>query len=747
MPAIPASHATPGDPYLTGAEGGVKAPVKVLAVRADGVDIEHLKTGQTHTVETGFLLTPAKAEGDGYVPSNGTGDAVDVPPPPLPVGSAPPGGLPALDARADAPAITPAAAPKKAKKAKKAKVQDLPMAKGCITHIRGTIKGNVDLEIPARHVLIIGDNASHKTGLIQQVELAIEAGAGDIAGRDWVAGTGELITLVDPRLATEVRAEIDCETPDGRKGTYTFVAPLKSSNKTGIGKADHTIPDNIKAVLPARAILRELRGKPERSRKFLLGVACALTEKEVLAGIPAELHPRYAALAPKDTQTTTYTPTERLIVALDASKKAAATAKKDAERLDKEVQAAASKLDARPDEDDLQAARETLLEAQGAVVTAARTERPLPPPPASTLPPPTMTNAASAAEIQARMAEMQAEFAKLQPLIAAGLPEATLKKLGVMGDALEITLGEGSESCLLCANPLPTTVQRKIEDGVHALSVQNETAILSRIRVAELQRAYVDCEQRIAALQAPTPALPTPTAPTEAPEAVPTEEDESAATPLTLAEAQQAQQEAQDALQALRDAASGWTNLDGVRARQQTTAALHRDLEYLHNVLSDLVANKVIEGSRAWVARVQKHLIKGDKFWFDSSTGRYGLVRQVEYPDGTTGARKDSALCGAEWARVTMALCAACVPSDVDVAVLVPEDRDWGYNGRSLRTALDGLSAFPGQILFPTATRPYRGVPKGWGVIVLDKAGKVLLSVVNPDTKTFDAALKLAFAV
>ena len=121
-----------------------------------------------------------------------------------------------------------------------------------------------------------------------------------------------------------------------------------------------------------------------------------------------------------------------------------------------------------------------------------------------------------------------------------------------------------------------------------------------------------------------------------------------------------------------------------------------------------LVSALVMDAVGVFRNRVQRFLPKEETFGikFDKSVVRYGLLRDGEI---------HTALSGAEWARVSAALAAACTPPGAGLPVLVPEDRAW--DPKTLRGVLQGLNGYRGQVLVATTIKPYRGVPAGWTLI------------------------------
>lgn len=133
------------------------------------------------------------------------------------------------------------------------------------------------------------------------------------------------------------------------------------------------------------------------------------------------------------------------------------------------------------------------------------------------------------------------------------------------------------------------------------------------------------------------------------------------------------------------------------RADHLTTAA-----KSLETVGKDMIDRM----KRTFETKVQSFLPSGDEFSVDLASSRVGLVR-----DG----QLHSALSGAEWTRVLLALASTSL-SDSTPSVLAPRDRAWDPD--TLSSVMIGLSEAPGQIIL-MSTVPPSSTPSGWTVITL----------------------------
>ena len=152
--------------------------------------------------------------------------------------------------------------------------------------------------------------------------------------------------------------------------------------------------------------------------------------------------------------------------------------------------------------------------------------------------------------------------------------------------------------------------------------------------------------------------------------------------------------------------------MDIARETERAAAAEVEGWTYLRAICSSLVEELVEGAVSTFTARVQRFLPETDEFGIRLTTNsiRYGLV------EGAADNRVlHTALSGAEWARVSLALAAVCTPEEADVSVLVPEDRAW--DAKTLKGVLKGLSDYDGQVIVTTTVKPFRGVPAGWTLL------------------------------
>ena len=114
---------------------------------------------------------------------------------------------------------------------------------------------------------------------------------------------------------------------------------------------------------------------------------------------------------------------------------------------------------------------------------------------------------------------------------------------------------------------------------------------------------------------------------------------------------------------------------------------------------------------------VQEYLPPGDMFRMVLVENKKPVCR-MGFKRGET---LHTALSGAEWARLTLALgCATFKADDKTLAIFTPEER--AFDGDTLATVMNALSDAPGQVLLQSPTKPTNRYHAEWSVVDLDKA-------------------------
>lgn len=563
-----------------------------------------------------------------------------------------------------------------------------------VAHVRGTVKGGVDTAL-APKTLIVGQNGAGKSRVVNALELALSGYASDVVGRPQMRSGSDLIALAPDGEPLHAQVTLSDER------SASFRVERKPGGKTG--RPEHAPIDGLNVVYPAPDVVAALRGNVQTARSFVLRHAgLNLT----LAGLLEQVPPKYR----EDFDAVHQLHDERdpiacLLLARDGAARVAKAARAEAK-------AAATIVDSSggasvPDADALDAAQVAVREAAAAYEEA----RKLP----------------EAVDLHALYGQAQAALAALQQAEAAvaGLSEAAGQDVAGSEDAAKArhalhtllsltadhTPGTAQIPCVLCGQTAtvdPADYRARAAALVQA--GEREQAVMeARRRLPAAQQAQQRAQQHAERVVAAYREAHAAQSGTEG------SQDRNAAIQAAYA----ALTEAETTLRTMQQAQG---RADEVRRAKERAAEAEERAERmgdLATICGDLVDDLVKDGREGFIARVQQYLPDTDTFDLVLRDNKrdvcmFGLVR-----DGTL----HTALSGAEWARLTLALGAACIPTEGDVlAVLTPEER--AYDGVTLAAVMRALSDAPGQVILTSPIKPRGRTPAGWAVIEAGEAGE-----------------------
>lgn len=421
------------------------------------------------------------------------------------------------------------------------------------------------------------------------------------------------------------------------------------------------------AFLPLHTVREVLEGSPATARKAFLAWAAS----DVSVGDVEEMVPAIYAAKYKDISASVgrgKNPVDALLATLEYVGKRQRDAAKEASGAESLLAGMTQDLDEAPTEQDLEAGR------LGAADLAARLSR--------------------VQSAQAQHASLMSKIAGLRQQLAAPVPASStssedLRFYGNMAAAAGTAVARGLDACPLCSSAVGRAHLKACADFYAAEA--KGTALPTGPSPADLQRRLAELAQEAALLPADL-------------------------VDADVAAVQAQATAAQDQYLAMRTTADKWSSL---RRARDTVAEMTRESETYKGMKKELegvVAGLLKRVSDAFVKRVQAFMPDGWTFGLqlvdgDKEVFRLGLL---------AAGRLRAALSGAEWATVTCALSMAIsagAPADRPVLVM-PEDRGW--DGDTLSKVLSAWSAFDGQVVIGTPTKPKK-VPKGWTVIELGK--------------------------
>lgn len=562
-----------------------------------------------------------------------------------------------------------------------------------IKSVESNVKKGAKVELTQR-TLIIGPNGSGKSSIVNAVELALTGRASDVVGRTEVAKGIDLLALA-PADADALWSKATLS--DGRTVEWRCERNAKTG---GAREATHTLPADVKPSFPVRQVREALAGSPATVRAWLVGrIGSAVTDAAILGLLPEDLHAAYADL----TKPLFGYPAQVLLDAREAAGKQARNAGADAKAANALAESTGAGLAMEPSDDEVEAAR---LRVREAAVAASSTMK------ARVFYDLVALRADAEMKVMA-YSTLNDEVAHLTVEDNHVITRPNVEVARTRDALTRVLTFHGqhrAEECLVCASP--------IRYGSHDAMLQRAEALAA---AAQKDVAMLEAQARLEKAKAMLP------------EALRVAQD--AVANFRAAEAAMAQADAQPAtnpdphgmlrgaeeqVRALESARAAWQNVRAAKLRARDLSARQRLYSDLHDAIEDAIGAVLERARRDFVAKVQSYLPPEDAFDLVLSANGKDVCQFGFNRDGAL----HTALSGAEWARLTLALAAAVSSKDeADVAVLTPEDR--AFDADTLRAVMVGMSNAPGQVILCSPVAPAGRTPKGWTVIDLSGAASV----------------------
>ena len=560
-------------------------------------------------------------------------------------------------------------------------------------HAAGTVKGGVDAVLGPK-TLIVGPKGAGKSRIVNTLELALSGYASDVVGRPQMRSGSDLIALAPEDAPLEARVTLS----DDRSASFKI--ERKPGGKTS--KPDPAPIAGLKVIYPAIDVVAALRGTVQNARTFVLrhaglDVSLAALKKK----IPEKLHGDFDLLAGDNED-----PIEMLLAVRDGAAKGVKDAENKADAAQETVDSATETPV--PDEAALEAGRAAVR----AAVAAYEAARALPEPVDLTA---LYAQAQAALAALAAQEEQVANLARVAGMQTAGSDDAAQAR-GALTTLLRLTARHtpevGEATCILCGETTtvdPTDYQARADSLTTA--GEQEATIMEAKRLLPAQQARLTQVQAHA--EAVVGRYREAYSAHEASNGAGTGQDRA----TQVATAYAGMFAAEQALSKIQNAAGRSEAVEKARATVSEQRARKSRLEDLGVVCSDTVDDLVKSGREGFVARVQKYLPEGDVFDLvlrehKRDVCMFGLVRN---------GFLHTALSGAEWATLTLALGSACIPPGDDVlAILIPEER--AYDGVALAALMRALSSAPGQVILTSPIKPRGRTPAGWTIVEAGEA-------------------------
>lgn len=561
-----------------------------------------------------------------------------------------------------------------------------------VERVEGTVKGNVSANL-GRLTLIVGPNGSGKSRLINTLELALLGFASDVVGRAEMRKEGELIALAE---GDELIAKVVLN--DGRVSQWGT-----QKTKTGAKRADHV--KSVQAEFPVTEVRGALTGSVETARKWLLQrIAATVSRNDVKKYLVSDESETLFETKAKYLQGSEV---DILVGVLESAKSEKRSKSTQATANAKSIATLADGLAPEPTEAQLNGAKD-LAEAamqnyRQAVEQSAIQRTMAPPAPLE----PAYAELVGLGELLAKVRQyndqlveqLQAQGGELTPDDAV-LYDIRAKLL----DITKLHQQHGAHQCLVCNGTIFGNAMQQRADTLTRGMEKMASRKTFADELAEGRTIEKEVQSRFDASLANYNALKEAHAVYVVPSATSNGD--------AVAEAQRVWESANQAVVALTKAAEGWRSVRSLKQEEREAKRAVGHLEELIEGCKAAVEGILKSATTDFIAKVQSYLPTTDVFALELEDGerevcRFGFVRNGQL---------HTALSGAEWARLTIALaCATSTDSPDTLRIFVPEDR--AFDPHTLRGVLEALTSAPGQVIIATTTKPAGRLPKGWTMV------------------------------
>jgi len=533
--------------------------------------------------------------------------------------------------------------------------------------------------------LIVGANGKGKSRVVNAVELALTGRASDLAGRADVAREADLLALAPGRRAN-LFAEATLSTGEKAVFAVEYVGDGKAR------KADHDVPVWFakQELLPVRSVREAMLGSADTACRQFLKWAGASAQRNLTDMLSPSLHGHYQRL-------TVLNPG----VGVDGLEAAARKKKLEANASVKALEATLASggvTQAAPSDADIAAAQETASAARKVLVAAQAAQF--------------RRNAAQRKEqlaqtisvLESDAATAEGVFAQWRDHVATlEKPSGSTTTAQSLLELLAFTISGGDADCIMCgAQPGVEHLRQRHAAVNAALGAKMKAASDYAGAVTNLNMAKVQMESAQSKLAYARNAY-----------SAATEGDEDEGGGVDFATAAAACDAAENALRQLQSAQAAWRSYRTLMTQLDTARTDASSWKSLEDALSQAGRLLLTDALAAFTGKVQSFLPSTDIFGMALSEG----AREVFHAGFDRSGALHTALSGAEWARLTLAMSAAILPMDATLAVLTPEER--AFDPKTLAAVMRALSSAPGQVILTSPIPPHGKTPAGWTVVEL----------------------------
>ena len=556
-----------------------------------------------------------------------------------------------------------------------------------------------DIEL-SQHTLLVGSNTSHKSSIIQSIELSVAGSADDIFGRSAVSDVALLLTLapadelgISSTLSNGETASFNARREDGKTKRPTHLGP----------GAD---------TLVHRDVTTALSGSPASARKaFLSWSGGKITLDDVLTHLPENLHGKYKDIATHKGREKTVVQTLLEVVTYAGQRQREAA--KEAKGAEIILESIGDTIEGRPTEEDMTKMKMAVVQAREILDVSIRASG-------------SGVGMSGGEKVEAlKDAREKLSFFTNEISVSKQILEELQGGLPSKGEnvdyaikIVDVAISHSLEACPVCSSQVGSEHLKNCQSFYQQQQKQWEEQSAQKLgQIAKLESDIETCERQVIHFTSEIQRLESVTVATADSRALP------------VSDAQSRLEAAMDALGKMEIANSQWENLANARERVFSMKAEVDTYKELKLACESAVGRLLSEQAKDFSARVQKYLPNHWDFNIELLDGTKEVFRMGIMRDGKLHA----ALSGAEWTSVVTAISMAVserLPKDAP-AILIPEDRAW--DGKTLSSVMKGFSNFDGQVIMASTIRPTGRPPKGWNIIDMDKVSESWCMIDSTD--------------
>jgi len=526
--------------------------------------------------------------------------------------------------------------------------------------------------------LILGDNTSHKSAVLQAVELALTGAADDIVGRFDVKDPSLLLTLAPGDTLTSM-AQFSADSI----GPATYNVERSGSR---VKKPTHDTGFDARHVMPHRLVKAAIAGSEKTARKaFLEWTADEVSLQDVLGKLPTKQHDRYKDLAEKIC--VGGSAVDQLLAVTEYAGKQQRDAAKQVKGAEAAMKSAGEDLGAQPLDDQLEAAEKAVLAAQ-AVYDEAIQGHTKPTNDEIEL---RYASAVEAVEpLKQRCQEIEQRYNELMDSVRVAEIAARL---------FEWATHNNLDNCPACNHAHGNDHNSALFDHWRETWSNENTKVHQQAeRLSdEFQQAETDLHhsaQEVATLAN-----------------LRGKGRESNASELVFEDAQEKLNQAQETFRKLVAEQSRWSDLKRMQDTINTMTLEAEHNKLLKSSCEVAVGCLLTDQATRFADLVGTYLPDSWNFGIDLKDGN----REVFRMGIRRGDKLHCALSGAESAAVVSAIAMATINGSSEPRVIIPEDRAW--DPKTLGSVMRSLGSFPGQVIMASTIRPKGRMPAGWTVL------------------------------